>query len=192
MKMLYILNQRMPTQKAYGFQAAKMCESFSDVGINLELVVPYRVNSGGDIFHHYFIKKNFKFKKIFSPDFYLPGGLDRISFWFKNLISACVLGIYALHSGADIVYSREELPLYLLSLVDSKKLVFEAHGFSKRRRMFYSRFNKQKVKIVAITAGIKENFVKFGYKPDNILVAHDGVDLDEFHNLTSVEEIKKT
>lgn len=190
-KIIYILNQRFPTEKAYGFQVAKMCEAFANIGINLELVVPFRVNSKKDIFKYYPIKNNFKFTKIFSPDFYWFQPLDKFAFWLKNIISAIFLGIYAVRSRAELIYSRDELPLYLLSFISDKKLVFEAHTFSNNRKKFYSRFKNKSIKIVAITGGIKSEFINYGYDPKNILVSHDGVDLDEFKNLMNSDEIKR-
>lgn len=189
--MLYLLNQRFPTEKAYGIQVAKMCEAFSGIGVDLELVAPYRVNSSADAFQYYSIKSNFKITKVFSPDFYLPGKLDRISFWIKNFISACALSFYALRSKTESIYSREELPLYLLSFLSRKNLVFEAHGFSSKRKLFYSRFNKRGVKVVAITNGIKKDFVSFSYNPNLVLVAHDGVDLEEFNDLAEPSKLKE-
>ena len=41
---IYITNVRMPAEKAHGIQIAKMCEAFSDCGVDLELIVPRRRN----------------------------------------------------------------------------------------------------------------------------------------------------
>lgn len=42
MKLYYIANARMPTEKAHGIQIAKMCEAFIEAGIDLTLIVPNR------------------------------------------------------------------------------------------------------------------------------------------------------
>ncbi|HEV8666352.1 MAG TPA: hypothetical protein VN665_00695, partial [Candidatus Paceibacterota bacterium] len=42
MKIYYVANARMPTEKAHGIQIAKMCEAFIESGIDLTLVVPSR------------------------------------------------------------------------------------------------------------------------------------------------------
>ena len=44
-KILYIVNVRIPTEKAHGIQIIKMCESFSDNGMDLELLLPKRINN---------------------------------------------------------------------------------------------------------------------------------------------------
>ena len=40
MKLYYIVNARMPSEKAYGIQIAKMCEAFIEHGVELELCIP--------------------------------------------------------------------------------------------------------------------------------------------------------
>ena len=45
MKLIYIANSRIPTEKAHGFQIAKMCESFSRAGAETELWLPSRINT---------------------------------------------------------------------------------------------------------------------------------------------------
>lgn len=181
-KLLYLLNHRFPTEKAYGIQIAKMCEAFADLGHEVTLVAPSRISKVKENFFRYYnIEKNFWFKKIFSPDFYLPGKLDRLAFYAKNFLSAFVLGFYALTHGADIIYSRDELPLYFISFF-KKNIFFEAHRFSKNKTIiaFYRRFKKLNFKIIVISKNLKNEFVKLGFKPNNILVAPDGVDLEEF------------
>jgi len=189
---LYIASQRLPTEKAYGIQITKMCEAFADQGVRVKLLLPTRRNPiAEDLFSYYQIKKNFLVKKLWSPDFYLPGRLDRIAVLTKNTISAMVLVIYALLKGADIIYSRDELPLYFISFF-KKNLIFEAHKFSLRRLGCYQRFKKTDMKVIAISNGIRDEFIRFGYKPERVIVAHDGVDLKQFSVSTTKAECRKT
>lgn len=180
MKMIYIANHRLPTEKAYGIQMAKMAEAFSGLGIKITLVAPFRLSrERGSVFKYYGLKRSFKFKRIWTPDFYLPGRLDKIAFHIKSFISAFILAFYALTNEPDIVFSRDEMPLYLLSFF-CDGLIFEAHKFSEKRFFFYKRFKKVKIKIIAISGGIKKELEKFGFDPNNILVAFDAVDLEDF------------
>ncbi|MEK7536898.1 MAG: glycosyltransferase family 4 protein [Patescibacteria group bacterium] len=192
MKILYLANHRLPTEKAYGIQISKMCEVFSDAGMKVRLVAPYRISKiKENFFRYYGVKENFEFKKIFSLDFYLPGRLDQIAFQIKHLISAFILAIYALSHEANIIYSRDELPLYLLSFF-RENLFFEVHKFSKKRIFLYKRFKNRKIKIIAISNGIKNEFQKIGFDSNNILVAFDAVDLKDFDiNVSKTEARKK-
>lgn len=178
-QLIYICNQRLPTEKAYGIQIAKMCEVFSHQDLNLTLLVPYRQNTDKEFFNYYHIKKSFTFKRLWSPDFYLSGKFDQLAVGVKNFISGVVLTLYTLRHPPDVVYSREELPLYILSFF-RKGIFFEAHRFAQSREFFYRRFLKTGMKIVVISQGIKDAFIQFGFLPDRILVAHDGVDIEQF------------
>lgn len=192
MKIIYLVNQRIPTEKAYGIQIAKMCEAFASDGLDVTLLIPKRKKSSAEaVFGYYGLKINFKVSQVFSIDFYLPGKLDRLAFWIKGLLSAVVLTFYVLRSGVEMIYSRDELPLYLISLMSRKKLIFEAHGFSNNRKFFYAWLKKNDIKLVAITQGIKDDFIEFGIKPEMILVAHDGFDPAEFNNLIPAKIIRE-
>src|SRR3989338_8003971 len=110
MKILYLANSRLPTEKAYGIQIAKMCEAFADHNVDLTFAYPTRKNEiKDDIFNYSSIVRNFKVKEINSPDFYWPGKLDRFSFYIKNIISATALSIFVSRNEADIIYSRDEI-----------------------------------------------------------------------------------
>lgn len=189
MRLIYISNQRLPTEKAYGIQIAKMCEAFGDLA-SVGLIFPTRKSKiKQDIFEYYGIQQNFNIKELYSPDFYLPGRLDRFAFILKNFISAIVLIVSVLSAKGAIIYSRDELPLFLLSFF-KKDMVFEAHGFSNRRAVFYRRFKKANIKIISISQRIKSEFLNIGFEDRNLLVAHDGVDLNKFCFDLSKEEAR--
>ena len=182
MKLTYIANLRLPTEKAYGIQIAKTGEALAAQGIKVKLVAPFRFSRiKTDFFEYYGIAKSFEFKKIFAPDFYLPGPLDKIAFGVKSFIAAVILDLYALAAGADIYYFRDELPVYLMSFfIRPEKIIFEAHKYSRVRRFWFSRFRKKGIKVMVITGELKKELIEVGFAEKNILVAPDGVDLKEF------------
>lgn len=189
-KLLYLSNLRLPTEKAYGIQIAKMCEAFASQ-VEVKLVYPYRRDPiKKDIFEYYSVKSLFQVKKLPAVDFYFPEPLDKISVGIKSFISAVILVLYALFSKADIIYSRDELVLFFLSFFKNN-LIFEAHRFSPKRKFFYSRFKKKGIKIIVISDGLKEDFLKFSIKNSNIFVARDGVDLREFSLPANGEDRKQ-
>lgn len=188
--LLYLANLRLPTEKAYGIQVAKMCEAFA-AQVKIELAYPRRKNPiKEDIFEYYSVEKKFKVKKLPAIDFYMPGPLDKIAVGIKNLISAVTLVLYALFLKADIIYSRDELILFLLSFF-RKNIFWEAHRFSPKRKFFYSRFKKKGIRIITISQSIKNELLSVSYEPDKILVAHDGVNLEFFNIETSREDVKR-
>lgn len=192
-KLIYLANLRLPTEKAYGIQIAQMCEAFATLGRKVELVAPYRRSDiREDFFVYYGVKNSFRFRTISVPDFYLFGRLNIIALGIKNFISAVKLSKYALHQRPDVFYSRDELVVFILSfLSDSRKIIFEAHKFSSRRALFYKRFKNKNIKTVVITHRLKEDFIRDGFRPENIAVAPDAVNIDDFNISFSKEEARK-
>lgn len=202
MRLLYLANLRLPTEKAYGIQIAKMCEAFAaiattndqqlttnDKNIEVELVVPYRKNEiRDDLFEYYSVKNNFKFKKVWAPDFYWPGKLDRLSFYIKNIISALALSWFVIKDKADVIYSRDEITVFILSFFRNN-VAFEAHKFPKYRTLFWRSLELNNVKVITITRALRDDIAKTGFRGE-ILVASDGVDLKEFDLQISKKEAR--
>lgn len=68
MKLAYIANARIPTEKAHGLQISKMCESYSALGHKVHLIVPDRLNQHKkNPFAFYRIKKNFLITYVKIP-----------------------------------------------------------------------------------------------------------------------------
>jgi len=44
MKLTYIANIRIPTEKAHGIQIMEMCEAFGNHNLETELIIPWRFN----------------------------------------------------------------------------------------------------------------------------------------------------
>jgi len=120
MKILYIANIRIPTEKAHGYQIMKMCEAFSLGGMEVELVVPWRFNKiHDDPFDFYQVKRCFKIRKLFSIDL-MPLMLPRICFWIQSLTFVMYMLFYIFFHKVDIIYSRDWLLLALLRKTSSK------------------------------------------------------------------------
>ena len=79
MKIYYIANARMPTEKAHGIQLAKMCEAFVNGGADLELVLPNRRNVGKSIEEFYGLKHKIPVRKLSVIDIYNSGRLGFIA-----------------------------------------------------------------------------------------------------------------
>ncbi|MFH0803743.1 MAG: glycosyltransferase, partial [Candidatus Tagabacteria bacterium] len=170
MKLIYIANARIPTEKAHGIQIMKMCESFARQGIEVELIIPWRFNPiKEDAFEYYGVKRIFKITRIFSFDLVKLG---KIGFWIQSYSFAKLARIYTLMKNPDIIYSREILPLFFLSFF-KKNLFWEAHR--GEFNFIVQRLLKKCRGIIAITRGLKDFYLKNGANGEKILVAPDGV-----------------
>ena len=198
MKIIYIANARIPTEKAHGLQIMKMCEAFSSSGIDLELVLPTRLNTKEfkkiDTFDYYRVKENFKITtlKTFDPIFLInrPFGIY-IKFQFLFFILGLLPYLFFKKNKQDyIFYLRDEQLLPLVQFF-SKKVIWEAHNLPQNKK-HYLKYWRKCYKIIAITNGLKDELIANGLLGDKILVAPDAVDLDQFLDIKeSKEELRK-
>lgn len=191
MKLIYITNSRIPTTKAQGFQIMKMCEAFSNVGVDVELWLPRRFNPiKENPFAYYGIREIFTVKKIpiidLIPLYRIIGPLAN----FFQSMSFAIFNMWRLKkTDFDIIYSRDQFTLWLLSF-SNHKFVYEMHKMP-RHFGFYRKIWRKARKIITITAVLKNAIVKEGVDASKILVAHDGVDLEIFNSVNkSAEELK--
>lgn len=182
MKILYIANIRLPTEKAHGVQIMEMASALSREGSEVELVVPRRKNHlMQDPFEFYQIQKTFTITRLFTWDLLFLG---KVGYKLTSLLFTIASVLYALKQ-KQLVYSRDELALFLLS-VFGKQYVFEPHiakwNFIEQTVM------ERALLIIPITQGLKDFFIQKGVPPGRMLVAHDGVNLERFtHNLSQKE-----
>jgi len=177
MKMLYIANARIPTEKAHGIQIMKMCEAFARSGADVNLIVPWRFNTiKEDPFYYYNVERIFKITTIPSIDFVAFG---RLGFLIQTLSFISFAIGYVLLKRSDVIYSRDELVLFFLSLFKDT-IFWEMH--INRWNFIIKRVVKVARSIVVITHGLKTFLHKKGVPDGKIVIAHDGVDLALFSN----------
>ncbi len=185
MKIIYLANVRIPTEKAYGIQIMKMCEAFAQQGVEVKLVVPTRVSQefkGVDPYSYHRVNRIFAIEKLKTFDPYwlmkLPFGLYIkfqslffvINIFFQYLLKKNFKG--------SILYTRDEYLLPVLSRL-SKDVIWESHNLPRNKKRYLPVWQKCK-KIIAITEGLKADLVGLGINQEKIIVAPDGVDLKEF------------
>ncbi|MBU0722852.1 glycosyltransferase, partial [Patescibacteria group bacterium] len=196
MKLIYIANARIPTEKAHGAQIFQMCESFANSKLDVELIIPWRFNHiKQDPFEYYGVKKNFKITKIFSFDL-IPLNFGKFGFLIQAFSFAEFATYYVLAKSlfgkikkTDIIYSRDEISASYLSIF-KKNVFWETHTAKKN---FIIDLLVQKSKgIIAITQGLKDFYTeKYKINSDKILIGADAVDLEKFDIKISKQEARK-
>ncbi|MFA6406334.1 MAG: glycosyltransferase family 4 protein [Patescibacteria group bacterium] len=182
----------MPTEKANGYQIAKMCEAFSNFGLDVTLVVPKRKNAiFSSLFDYYSIKQNFQVRSLPLFDWLtLDKALGRVAFYLLSFSFLLRVHKQIVPIGS-IVYSRTLEVAWLFSR-KGYKTFFECHQMPNKKSRLFSFFIKPVTGIIAITQGLKSDLVeKYGYPSKKILVAPDGVDLETFNILITREEARK-
>src|SRR3989339_293279 len=184
MRVIYLANIRIPTEKAHGQQIMTMCYNFAKKNIPLKLLIPTKFNKNfkyTDPFTYYKVGNIFKLKKIFTIDprffLYLPGNLYLKVQAFFFMISLMIYFLFHPLKN-NIIYTRDEYLLPFL-LKFSKNIIWEGHYLPKRMS-FFKKYFTQCRKIVVLTAEIKKELISFGINGNKILVSPDAVDLDIF------------
>jgi len=192
MKIIYIADARIPTEKAHGYQICKMCEEFSNAGTEIELWIPERNNKITDsAFGYYNIKNNFKIKKLKSFDFSkYDKFLRSFGYYMQSLFFLIKLLFIKLNKDTTI-YTRDTGVAWLFS-IKNYKVVYEMHSYPETKKYLFCFFIRRVNKIVVISSGLKNVLLKNNILEKNILIAYDGVDLEKFNiNISKAEARKK-
>jgi glycosyltransferase involved in cell wall biosynthesis len=186
MKLIYIANVRMPTEKAHGIQIIKMCEAFANLGAVVELFAPRRFNSiKQDPFEYYNVNNNFKIRYL--PRIHLTK-FGKIGFLIESFtfsVSVFFHTFFIKNNKKVVVYSRDLLPAFFIGGM-GYKIFYEA--LVGRDNSIFKLVKNNLTGIVALNKWIKEYISRKYINKDKILVAPNGVDLEEFKKLP----IKKT
>ncbi|MCG3697534.1 glycosyltransferase family 4 protein [Aliarcobacter butzleri] len=194
MNLVYISNTRIPSEKANSYQSMVMCEAFSKYFNKVEFWYPdgrttKEMEKIDDAFDFYQVERLFELKKVscLDSDIFF-GRISSIWFLLKN-ISFAFNYIKELKKIKDetIIFSRDVIGLYFLNFAKRINLIkqnvyFEAHIYSKK----ISNSCKNIDGLIVINNYLKTLYEKDGIK--NILVAHDGVNIDEYSNMAYKEK----
>ena len=188
MKIAYIINARLPTEKAHGYQIVKMCEAFAIQGADVLLCHPFRFQNKDlqnmNVFDFYKVKKNFKVITTANLDL-LPLSDNKILFILQTLLWGAFAVFKLRKEEIDIYYTRDALTVFWMSIFGFP-IVYEEHVIHSGAGQFLLRMVSQKSSlklVVVLTNFIKDNFIKLGFSPNKVIVASDGVDLAMFKNL---------
>ena len=192
-KIFYIANARMPTEKAHGIQLAKMCEAFMEAGANLELIVPRRKIAARDMQDFYGLRCKIPLKSLPVLDMYSAG---RLGF----LIGSCS---FTLSYFFYLLYARFLYPRAVIYTIDMDQFSFflvpflglpyfvEIHDAKERGLAFSILFRNAKG-IIVINRRIQKALIKnFGIPEKNIMMYPNGIDLTLFHRAFSKNEARK-
>lgn len=186
MKITYIANIRMPTEKAHGIQIIKMCEALSKKGQEVTLVVPRRRNNIKESpFSFYNVKNNFKIITLPCLDLIDYG---RAGYVVQSVLFAILASFYIFIKRPNLVYSRHSLPLFFSSFLLRIPFFYEVHvpryNFSVKRAV------KKCSSLIVISNGLKKLMIERGVPPQKIVVAPSGVEIKDFDIGLSLGEAK--
>ena len=178
-RLIYVVNARMPTEKAHGWHIAKMCEAFSDAGARVTLFIPRRRNPlKSSLFSFYGVRQNFTVR-------YLPC-LDTVRFGKAGFyLQAATFALVALLASVavpkDVIYSRDEAFSALASFF-SRRLYYDMHDYPRSHRWLYAGLFRRAAKIVSTNRLKRERLIReFRVPEQHVIVQPNGVDLTAFN-----------
>jgi len=183
MKVAYVANIRLPTEKAHGLQIMEMCRAFALEGHDVRLIVPRRRNFiHQSPWEYYGIPRSFEIVEIpLLFDFIWFPRIDRLFGRLGLLLNSLQFARGAKRAARahapDVVYSRDP---WFASLDPRAWYVYEAHEFPARVTALHRRAWARASRIVAVTEGLRRAFTAAGVPEGKTVVAHDGVDAAKF------------
>lgn len=191
MRLFYITNSRIPTEKAHGYAISKMCEQFANLGIEVILVLP-KLRRKNPIFQnaadYYGIRKNFKIKRVSCLDLTNFPFFRKLFFLIQRL-SFSLSSLFIKTKKDDLIYIRD-IERFLFWPWKNKNIFFEIHFLSKKDKILLFLIKRAK-KVIVITKKLKEDLINYGLSAEKILIAPDGVDLEDFNIKESQEKCRR-
>ncbi|MBZ0300706.1 MAG: glycosyltransferase [Anaerolineae bacterium] len=187
-RLLYLANARIPTEKAHGLQIMQNCEALADQGAQVTLWAARRVNtpelrSIADPWAHYGVKPNFRLRRVPCLDLQSWANqnvalLRRGTFFLQYATYLLLLGLGLLGTPAEIYYTRDLPTVLLLSLLKSRRsIAYEPHRLSKSgmgRRM-QALAVRRAGHTFPVTPHLAAALIELGADPARVQVAHDGI-----------------
>ena len=196
MKLLYLANARIPTEKAHGLQIMQNCEAFADNSAVVTLWAARRVNTDSmneieDPWAHYGVKHNFDLWRVPCLDLqWLVGDdiaiLRRGAFFLQVISYTIALCLSILFTRSDVYYSRDLLTVWLLTfLKPRRKVAYEPHRLSHSGmgRWLQTMAVRRAGSIFPITATMAATLIEQGADPMRVCPAHDGIRKARFEHL---------
>ena len=179
-KIAYIINARMPTERAHGVQVAKTCEALGKAGEKVELIIPRTFNHiTEDLFDYYGVDRVFTVRAISSFDW---RRLGHFGFMLQRLYFAVVSVLYVLVKKFDAIYSREILVCAYASIF-KRNVVFEDHEPPRSKLSSYFILLKFIPKKVIVARNLSSLYKKHNIK--NYIIAPNAVAVEEFDRTKS-------
>ncbi|MBI3244039.1 MAG: glycosyltransferase family 4 protein [Chloroflexi bacterium] len=199
MKLAFIANARIPSERANAMQTAQMCAAFASAGADVTLYYPDRRNTFAavDLYEYYGVPRNFQTRRVPCIDWIAPNNqrhpLEQLIFMVQTFTFGAALLVSLWRSPADIYYSRDPFVLALLAFglpQARRQMLFEAHTLpmSSLGRLFRRRVLNRVRGTVAISHSLGRLYVALGLPEASVITAPDGVELSRFSKaLTKAE-----
>lgn len=204
MKLVYVTTARMPTEKAHGFQIAKMCEAFASQGVDVELwhprrAQPFGIPEGVGPAEFYGIRPNFRVRAlgnidVFRIERFVPDGIFALVFSIHRIVWSLFAALRARRHHADLYYTRDpDVAQWLTAL--GLPTYLEAHGLPTRLGRWSLRRTAGRTYLkgaAGLTAFICDGLISLGFPQTKVRRLPDAVDPSAYASLPSFSNARAT
>lgn len=181
MKIIYVENVRIPSERAHAYQIVQTCAWFSRLGHEVILVNPDRAQEK-DVFQVYGIKPGlFQHVRlpVSDPLVWNWFPFKKLAYVWQRFSFARVLEKWASRQQADAWYTRDPAMIDILN-AENRNWFLELHDRPDTNEARWERIKGKVKKFITITDSLKEVLIGLGIEADRILVASDGYDPHDF------------
>lgn len=178
MRLIYVTNSRIPTEKAYGLQTVAMCGAFASVGADAVLVIPKRKHNPiiEDLFAYYGMRRNFK--TAYMPIIDAIGIGRRFGFWVTRISYALNLlfSPKLRRTPNTVIFTRDLIGAVLLK-IRGHRVFYDMHGFPYRFLWFWKKACQMMDGIICTNQWKMEQCKRvFGIPEERLRLARNGFD----------------
>lgn len=178
MNIAYIVNARIPTEKAHGLQIVRVCDALARLGHSVRLVVPNRKNDiTTDAFSYYGLTKSFDIEQ-------LPV-IDR---GFRIQAVSFLWSLFSLKISKDTAIITRNPEIAFLFTCRGLKVYYYAHNWPQSKVSLFIFLLRGVAGIICNSRGTEEEFGKNGFR--NTLVVPNAVDMSAFESLAGKDELR--
>ncbi|MFT4538254.1 MAG: glycosyltransferase involved in cell wall biosynthesis [Planctomycetota bacterium] len=190
-----VANARMPSQRAQSLQVAQTAAAFARVGIDVTLWYAQRRDTpalplGIDLWSYYGVGAGARPEAQAVPCLdwidVVPRRLQFLPARMQELSFASGAANRIQRAGPERwTLSRELETASSLARKGRANVFLELHRMpgGRLRRYWLMRALERLSGIIAISGGVREDLLAFGARPDQVLVAHDGFEVNRFASL---------
>lgn len=192
MRIAYITNVRLPSERAHGHQIAQVCDALAQLDHAVTIFAPTRKNTvKEDYWTYYNAQRSVQLMHVgsFDPiDHPLLPKIIQLPILNRQL--ATELPKHISPAAFSLVYTRSPalLPAALATRVP---VVLELHQLPRSRRRKFAEQCNRCVKVACLTSAMRDQLRAWGVHHDKLMVEGDAVDLKRFTKLPSAEEARR-
>jgi glycosyltransferase involved in cell wall biosynthesis len=171
MNIAYIVNARIPTEKAHGFQIMKVCEALASIGHEVELVVPARTNPiTQDAFTYYSVGSTFLMRK-----------LPVIDYGFRVQSASFLASLLLFRPASDTIIITRNPEIAFVFTRRGYRVFYYAHNWPQSKIQLFKFLLRGITGIICNSKGTEAEYNAHGFQ--NTIAVPNAVDLKDFDAL---------